>query len=62
MEWLGEALVVQASMPAGSFAIVVVKSYDGDAGTALRAILATLAGCLVTMPEWLALGLTILSG
>ena len=62
LEWLGEALVVQAAMPAGIFAIVVVKSYEGDAGTALRAILATLVGCLVTMPAWLALGLSLLSG
>ena len=62
LEWLGKALVVQASMPAGIFAIVVVKSYDEDTGTALRAILATLAGCLVTMPAWLALGLRMLSG
>ena len=60
LEWLGEALVVQAAMPAGVFAIVVVKSYDGDAETALRVILASLAGCLATMPVWLAIGLKIL--
>jgi hypothetical protein len=59
--WLREVLVVQAAMPAGVFAIVIVKSYDGDTGIALRTILATLAGCLITMPAWLSLGLRILS-
>ena len=60
MSWLREVLVVQAAMPAGVFAIVIVKSYDGDTGIALRTILVTLAGCLITMPTWLSLGLRML--
>ena len=59
--WLREVLVVQAAMPAGVFAIVIVKSYDGDTEIALRIILATLAGCLITMPAWLSLRLKMLS-
>jgi len=59
--WLREVLVVQAAMPSGVFAILIVKSYDGDTGIALRTILASLAGCLFTMPAWLSLGLRILS-
>mgnify|MGYP005652760203 CR=1 FL=1 len=60
LSWLREVLVVQAAMPAGVFAIVVVKSYDGDTEIALRVILATLAGCLITMPIWLSLGMKML--
>lgn len=59
--WLREVLVVQAAMPAGVLSIVVVKSYNGDTGIALRVILATLAGCLITMPIWLILGIRIIS-
>jgi hypothetical protein len=61
LSWLREVLVVQAAMPAGVFAIVIVKSYDGDTEIALRVILATLAGCLITMPIWLSLGMKMLS-
>ena len=40
MEWLKDILIVQTAMPAGIFAIVIVKSYSGDTTTAMRAILA----------------------
>lgn len=59
VEWLRHTLVVQAAMPAGVFALVVVKSYGGDALVALRVILATMAGCILTLPFWLALGLKL---
>ena len=61
LSWLREVLVVQAAMPAGVFAIVVVKSYDGDTEIALRVILATLVSCIITMPVWLSLGIKIIS-
>ena len=59
-KWIAEALVVQAAMPAGIFAIVVVKSFDCDESVALRVILATLLGCMLTMPAWLAIGIKLL--
>lgn len=59
MEWIRQALVVQAAMPAGVFALVVVKSYEADTMTSLRVILASMAGCILTLPFWLALGLKL---
>jgi predicted permease len=57
MEWFRDILIVQSAMPAGIFAIVIVKNYSGDTTTAMRAILATMVGCLFTTPIWLYLGL-----
>ena len=57
MEWFRDILIVQSAMPAGIFAIVIVKNYSGDTTTAMRAILATMVGCLLTTPIWLYLGL-----
>lgn len=57
MEWFRDILIVQSAMPAGIFAIVIVKNYSGDTTTAMRAILATMVGCLLTAPIWLYLGL-----
>ena len=59
--WLQEILLIQAAMPAGIFAIVIVKSYDADTKTAMRAILATMIGCLVTIPIWLYLGVNLVA-
>ena len=36
------ASLIQAAMPAGIFAIVIVKTYDADTKTAMRAIMATM--------------------
>ena len=44
MSTLQEILVIQAAMPAGIFAIVIVKTYGADTKTALQAILATMIG------------------
>lgn len=60
MNWLREILLIQSAMPAGIFAIVIVKNYNGDTTTAMRAILATMIGCVVTTPIWLCLGLKFL--
>ena len=59
--WLQEILLIQAAMPAGIFAIVIVKSYDADTKTAMRAIMATMIGCLVTIPIWLYLGVNLVA-
>ena len=59
--WLQEILLIQAAMPAGIFAIVIVKTYDADTKTAMRAIMATMIGCLVTIPIWLYLGVNLVA-
>ncbi|MFL2735828.1 MAG: AEC family transporter [Gammaproteobacteria bacterium] len=53
---LQEILIIQAAMPAGIFAIVIVKTYGADTKTALQAILATMIGSLLTIPFWLFVG------
>ena len=60
MEWFRKVLLVQAAMPAGIFALVVVRIYEGDRTTAMRAIMATLLGSLLSLPLWLFFGLRLL--
>ena len=60
MDWFRKVLLVQAAMPAGIFALVVVRIYEGDRTTAMRAIMATLLGSLLTLPLWLFFGLRLL--
>jgi predicted permease len=62
MIWLKKVLIVQAAMPAGIFALVVVQIYDGDRTTAMRSIMASILGCLVSLPLWLILGLKLVEG
>ena len=56
MEYLKQILVIQAAMPAGVFALLVVNSYDENSGIGLWAIVATMLACLFTMPLWIFLG------
>jgi len=56
MEYLKQILVIQAAMPAGVFALLVVNSYGESSGIGLRAIMATMLACLFTMPFWIFLG------
>jgi len=56
MEWMAEVLVVQAAMPAGVFALLVVKNYSESSQVGMRSILATMIGCLVTLPLWIYVG------
>jgi len=58
MEYLREVLVVQAAMPAGVFALLVVNSYGQRSDVGLRAILATMVACIISLPMWVYLGLT----
>jgi hypothetical protein len=61
MDWFKKVLVVQAAMPAGIFALVVVQIYEGDRKTAMRSIMATMLGCLITLPFWLSIGLRLIA-
>ena len=51
--WMPQVLIVQAAMPAGVFALIIVNNYREDSSTGLRAILATAVGSVVTTPLWL---------
>ena len=59
--WLVEVLIVQAAMPAGVFALVVVKSYGEDTETGLRVIMATMLISVVSIPTWLWAGIKLIS-
>jgi predicted permease len=59
--WLVEVLIVQAAMPAGVFALVVVKSYGEDTETGLRVIMATMLLSVVSIPAWLWAGIKLIS-
>jgi len=61
ISWMSEVLVVQAAMPAGVFALVVVKNYGEDTETGLRSIMATMLVSLVTIPTWLWVGMKLLT-
>jgi len=45
-------------MPAGVFALVVVRNYGEDTKTGLRSIMATMLISVVSIPTWLWVGMT----
>ena len=51
MDWMSKVLIIQAAMPAGDFAVVVVGNYSGDRDTAMRSIIVTMVLSLVTLPS-----------
>ena len=60
MEWMRQILVVQAAMPAGIFALVIVGSYSADRSIAMLSILVTMIASLVTLPIWLFIGVKLI--
>ena len=54
------ALAVQAAMPAALFPIVLSRIYGADTATAVRVSVTTAVVAFVTIPLWLALGLTLI--
>ncbi len=54
---LHRVIIIQASMPAAVFPIILSRHYGGDAPTAVRIVLATHIASLLTCPLWLAIGL-----
>jgi len=50
-------LVLEAAMPTAVFPIVLAKLYQGDAATAMRAVLSTAVVSLVTIPLWIKFGM-----
>jgi len=61
ISWMREVLVVQAAMPAGVFALVVVKNYGEDTVTGLRAIMVTMLFSIITIPTWLLVGIKLIA-
>jgi hypothetical protein len=57
---LKRVVAVEAAMPSAVFSILMARHYAGDAGTALRVVLATSLVSLVTIPLWIPAGLALL--
>ena len=57
---LKQVLAVQASLPAGMFAIILAKHYDGHVGVAAQVVLSSTVVSIVTMPVVLYLGMSLL--
>ncbi len=55
-EDLRQVMMLQAAMPVAVFPIVLVRLYQRDTETALRAILSTSLAGIVLIPVWLAVG------
>jgi len=58
--FLREVLVIQAAMPAGIFAVVIVRNYSANSVTAMRTISVTMLVSLLTLPIWLSIGFAVL--
>ena len=58
--YLREVLVVQAAMPAGIFAVIVVGNYSSNRSTAMRVMSVTMLVSVLTLPVWLSIGLSVL--
>jgi hypothetical protein len=54
---LKRVILLQAAMPAAVFPIIMARQYGGDPATAVRVVVATTLGGLVTIPLWLRLGM-----
>ncbi len=57
---LRRVIVIQAAMPSAVFSIILARMYGGDAGAAIRIVVATSALSLVTVPLWISLGLWLI--
>ena len=58
--FLREVLVIQAAIPAGIFAVVIVSNYSANSVTAMRTISVTMLVSLLTLPIWLSVGFAVL--
>ena len=60
MDWMRQILVIQAAMPAGIFAVVIVGNYSGNRDMAMRSIMITMLAGAITLPLWVLFGLSLL--
>ena len=54
---LKQVILLQSAMPAAVFPIILARQYGGDPATAVRVVVITSLGGLVTIPLWLQAGL-----
>lgn len=54
---LKRVIIVEGAMPTATFCIILARHYGGDASTAVRALIATSALSLITIPFWIRAGL-----
>ena len=59
---LKRVIVLQAAMPSAVFPILITRHYNGDTPTALRAVIATSALSLLTIPLWVRAGMKFVLG
>jgi predicted permease len=57
---LKQVVVIQASMPAAMFPIVLAKHYGGKPEIAVQAVVATTVVCFITMPFVITIGMKVL--
>jgi predicted permease len=57
---LKRVMLLQATMPAAVFPIVMAKHYHGDPATALRVVIGTSLVALATIPFWIRFGMSLL--
>jgi malate permease and related proteins len=55
---LKRVVLLQAAMPAAVFPIIIARQYGGDPATAVRVVVATSLGGLITIPLWLRAGMS----
>ncbi len=54
---LKRVIIVEGAMPAATFTVILARHYGGDPSTAVRALIATSALSLITIPLWIRAGL-----
>ncbi|MBA4149209.1 MAG: AEC family transporter [Verrucomicrobia bacterium] len=54
---LKRVIIIQGAMPTATFTVILARHYGGDASTAVRAVIATSALSLITIPLWIRAGL-----
>jgi len=54
---LKRVIIVEGAMPTATFTVILARHYGGDASTAVRALIATSALSLITIPLWIRFGL-----
>jgi len=54
---LKRIIIVEGAMPTATFTVILARHYGGDASTAVRALIATSALSLITIPFWIRIGL-----
>jgi malate permease and related proteins len=54
---LKRVIIVEGAMPTATFTVILARHYGGDPSTAVRALIATSALSLITIPFWIRAGL-----